>query len=118
MRFSAHFQSTGHGCHRRPCPDRMRRRRRRCGTVPARLPATRTRSSPRTAMNRQHPLMPADTSEVYGGRVVELLFEGLRSYDASGKSVNALAESIESPGRPELHHQGEVRAASSPTARP
>ena len=55
----------------------------------------------------QHPLMPANTSEVYGGRVVELLFEGLASYDPSGKSVNALAESIESPGRPELHHQGQ-----------
>ena len=45
----------------------------------------------------QNPLMPANTGEVYGGRVVELLFEGLTSYDPSGKSVNALAESIESP---------------------
>ena len=45
----------------------------------------------------QHPLLPANTNEVYGGRVVELLFEGLTSYDPSGKSVNALAESIESP---------------------
>lgn len=43
----------------------------------------------------QHPLLPSNTNEVYGGRVVELLFEGLRSYDASGKSVNALAESID-----------------------
>jgi len=42
-------------------------------------------------------LLPANTNEVYGGRVVELLFEGLRSYDANGKAVNALAESIESP---------------------
>ena len=45
----------------------------------------------------QNPLMPANTGEVYGGRVVELLFEGLTSYDPSGKSVSALAESIESP---------------------
>ncbi|UVJ38439.1 ABC transporter substrate-binding protein [Arthrobacter sp. CJ23] len=45
----------------------------------------------------QHPLLPANTNEVYGGRVVELLFEGLTSYDPSGKSVNAIAESIESP---------------------
>jgi oligopeptide transport system substrate-binding protein len=44
----------------------------------------------------QNPLLPANTGEVYGGRVVELLFEGLRTYDASGKPVNALAESIES----------------------
>jgi oligopeptide transport system substrate-binding protein len=43
----------------------------------------------------QNPLLPANTNEVYGGRVVELLFEGLRAYDASGKPVNALAESIE-----------------------
>lgn len=44
----------------------------------------------------QNPLLPANTNEVYGGRVVELLFEGLRSYDAAGKPVNALAESVES----------------------
>jgi len=45
----------------------------------------------------QNPLLPANTNEVYGGRVVELLFEGLRSYDSSGKAVNELADSIESP---------------------
>jgi oligopeptide transport system substrate-binding protein len=45
----------------------------------------------------QHPLLPANSNEVYGGRVVELLFEGLRTYDPDGKPVNALAESIESP---------------------
>lgn len=44
----------------------------------------------------QNPLLPANTNETNGGRVVELLFEGLRSYDADGKPVNALAESIES----------------------
>jgi oligopeptide transport system substrate-binding protein len=44
----------------------------------------------------QNPLLPAATNEVYGGRVVELLFEGLRTYDAEGKPVEALAESIES----------------------
>ena len=43
----------------------------------------------------QHPLLPANTNEENGGRVVELLFEGLRVYDPSGKPVNALAESIE-----------------------
>lgn len=43
----------------------------------------------------QNPLLPANTNEVYGGRVVELLFEGLRAYDSDGKPVNALAESIE-----------------------
>ncbi|WP_426996465.1 peptide ABC transporter substrate-binding protein [Pseudarthrobacter sp. N5] len=44
----------------------------------------------------QNPLLPANTNEVYGGRVVELLFEGLRAYDANGKPVNALADSIDS----------------------
>ncbi len=44
----------------------------------------------------QNPLLPGNTSEVLGGRVVELLFEGLRAYDPSGKPVNAVAESIES----------------------
>lgn len=43
----------------------------------------------------QNPLLPANTNEENGGRVVELLFEGLRAYDPSGKPVNALAESIE-----------------------
>ena len=38
----------------------------------------------------QNPLLPANTNEVYGGRVVELLFEGLTSYSPSGESVNAL----------------------------
>ncbi|MCO4257583.1 peptide ABC transporter substrate-binding protein [Pseudarthrobacter cellobiosi] len=44
----------------------------------------------------QNPLLPANTGEVYGGRVVELLFEGLRTYGPDGKPVEALAESIES----------------------
>ena len=43
----------------------------------------------------QNPLLPANTTEVYGGRVVELLFEGLRTYGPDGKPVDALAESIE-----------------------
>lgn len=43
----------------------------------------------------QNPLLPANTNEENGGRVIELLFEGLRAYDPSGKPINALAESIE-----------------------
>ncbi|NYE95090.1 oligopeptide transport system substrate-binding protein [Psychromicrobium silvestre] len=43
----------------------------------------------------QKPLMPADTNEVFGGRIVDMLFQGLRSYDANGKPVNELAESID-----------------------
>ncbi|AJT41576.1 peptide ABC transporter substrate-binding protein [Psychromicrobium lacuslunae] len=44
----------------------------------------------------QKPLMPADTNEVFGGRVVEQLFQGLRSYKADGTAENELAESIDS----------------------
>lgn len=43
----------------------------------------------------QNPLLPANTNEVYGGRVVDQLFAGLRAYDPSGKPVNDLAESID-----------------------
>ncbi|WP_139004725.1 peptide ABC transporter substrate-binding protein [Arthrobacter crystallopoietes] len=43
----------------------------------------------------QNPLIPTNTNEVGGGRVVDLLFEGLISYDAEGKPVNEMAESIE-----------------------
>ena len=43
----------------------------------------------------QNPLMPVNTNEVGGGRIMDLLFEGLVSYDADGNTVNELAESIE-----------------------
>ncbi|MBP3034918.1 ABC transporter substrate-binding protein [Arthrobacter sp. zg-ZUI100] len=43
----------------------------------------------------QNPLMPVNTNEVGGGRIMDLLFEGLVSYDANGATVNELAESIE-----------------------
>ncbi|TAP25702.1 MULTISPECIES: ABC transporter substrate-binding protein [Micrococcaceae] len=44
----------------------------------------------------QNGLLPANTNEVGGGRVMDLLFTGLVSYDAKGAPVNELAESIES----------------------
>ncbi|MDJ0355652.1 ABC transporter substrate-binding protein [Paenarthrobacter sp. PH39-S1] len=44
----------------------------------------------------QNPLLPANTNEVYGGRVMDLIFSGLLSYDASGKTVNEMADSIDS----------------------
>ena len=43
----------------------------------------------------QRPLMPANTNEVGGGKVIDMIFAGLGSYDPSGKPVNELAESIE-----------------------
>ncbi|MCZ2404512.1 ABC transporter substrate-binding protein [Paenarthrobacter sp. Z7-10] len=42
----------------------------------------------------QNPLLPANTNEVFGGRVMDLLFSGLESYDASGKPVLEMADSI------------------------
>ena len=43
----------------------------------------------------QNKLLPANTNEVGGGRVMQLLFEGLVDYDGEGNPVNAVAESIE-----------------------
>ena|SRR5450631_1807356 len=42
----------------------------------------------------QNPLLPANTNETGGGRIMKLLFEGLISYDSAGKPVNQVAESI------------------------
>jgi oligopeptide transport system substrate-binding protein len=43
----------------------------------------------------QNKLLPANTNEVGGGRVMELLYEGLVDYDLEGNPVNMVAESIE-----------------------
>lgn len=43
----------------------------------------------------QNGLLPANTNEVGGGRVMDLIFTGLVSYDTKGAPVNELAESIE-----------------------
>lgn len=40
-------------------------------------------------------LLPANTNEVGGGRVMDLLFSGLVSYDAKGATQNELAQSID-----------------------
>jgi oligopeptide transport system substrate-binding protein len=42
----------------------------------------------------QNPLLPANTNETGGGLVMKLLFEGLISYDAQGKPINQVAESV------------------------
>lgn len=46
----------------------------------------------------QNPLIPADTNENGGGRVVEMLYSGLAYYDADGEVHNEQAESIELEG--------------------
>jgi oligopeptide transport system substrate-binding protein len=43
----------------------------------------------------QNPLLPANTNEVGGGLIMDMLFEGLISYDAAGKPVNQVAKSID-----------------------
>ncbi|MCO1339649.1 ABC transporter substrate-binding protein [Kocuria polaris] len=44
----------------------------------------------------QNGLIPTSTNEVGGGRVVDLLYQGLYSYDANGGLQEELAESVES----------------------
>ncbi|WP_330179596.1 ABC transporter substrate-binding protein [Nocardia sp. NBC_01503] len=47
----------------------------------------------------QNPLVPSNTNENQGGRVVDRLFAGLKYYDVDGKSFNEVAQSIDSPDR-------------------
>lgn len=44
----------------------------------------------------QNPLIPANTNEVGGGRILDLLFAGLVYYDESGQTQMDVAESIDS----------------------
>lgn len=44
----------------------------------------------------QNPLEPANTNEVQGGKVLDMLFRGLKRYDPkTGEATNMLAEKIE-----------------------
>ncbi|AOW93651.1 ABC transporter substrate-binding protein [Rhodococcus sp. WMMA185] len=43
----------------------------------------------------QNPLIPTDTNENMGGRVLDSLFAGLVSYDADGRISNEVADSID-----------------------
>ena len=42
----------------------------------------------------ENPLLPADTNEVGGGKILDAIFAGLVYYDGDGASVNDMAESI------------------------
>lgn len=46
----------------------------------------------------QNPLIPANTNEVGGGNLVDLIYSGLVYYDAEGEVHNEMAESIELEG--------------------
>lgn len=43
----------------------------------------------------QNPLIPANTNETGGGRILNLIFAGLKYYDADGNAKDEMAESIE-----------------------
>ena len=43
----------------------------------------------------QNPLVPANTNETGGGKIVDSIFSGLVGYDAEGETYNEVAESIE-----------------------
>ncbi|WP_228790212.1 peptide ABC transporter substrate-binding protein [Nocardia puris] len=47
----------------------------------------------------QNPLVPTNTNENMGGRVVDRLYAGLKYYDAEGVAHNEVAESIETTDR-------------------
>ena len=47
----------------------------------------------------QNPLVPTNTNENMGGRVVDRLFAGLKYYDAEGKAHNEMAQSIDTTDR-------------------
>ncbi len=40
----------------------------------------------------QNPLIPANTTETGGGRIVDSIYSGLVYYDSEGKAQNELAE--------------------------
>lgn len=43
----------------------------------------------------QNPLIPSNSTETGGGKIITSIFEGLVSYDADGKPVNEVAKSID-----------------------
>ncbi|BDT92935.1 peptide ABC transporter substrate-binding protein [Nocardia sputorum] len=47
----------------------------------------------------QNPLVPTNTNENMGGRVVDRLFAGLKYYDSSGRAHDEMAESIQTTDR-------------------
>ncbi len=58
----------------------------------------------------QNGLIPSDTNEMGGGRVIRYLFEGLVSFDAKGKQHLEVAESITpNEDATQVHNQVEER---------
>ena len=51
----------------------------------------------------QNPLIPANTNETGGGKILDLLFAGLVYYDADGDGAGARVRFAELDGAPVLH---------------
>lgn len=51
----------------------------------------------------QHPLVPTNTNEAYGGRVLDVLWAGLVSYTPKGKTQNEVAKSIKTKDSKTFH---------------
>jgi len=51
----------------------------------------------------QNPLIPTNTNETNGGRIVDRLFAGLMSYDAQGNPTNEVARSIDTTDNVNFH---------------
>ena len=68
-------------------------------TPPAPLPPTSPTSPDKqpvvvNAVEPRRAMLPADVSDEYGERIASLLFRGLLRYDARGRLVNEVAESV------------------------
>lgn len=59
----------------------------------------------------QNPLIPTNTNEVGGGKILDSIFAGLVYYDAEGAAVNDVAESIETDDA--IHYTIKIRDDST-----
>ena len=63
----------------------------------------------------QNPLEPANTNEVQGGKVLDMIFRGLKRYDAkTGEANDMLAEKIETTDSQNFTIDVKVSDLSSP----
>ena len=71
-----------------------------CGGTSSGSPSTASKNLDKTAVittngsEPQNPLIPTNTNETGGGKIVDSLFAGLVYYDAKGKPVNEVADSV------------------------
>src|SRR5450830_1365864 len=71
-----------------------------CGGTSSSSPSTASKNLDKTAVitannsEPQNPLIPTNTNETGGGKIVDSLFAGLVYYDAKGKPVNEVADSV------------------------